>query len=259
MGTQDRQSLAIFLTVTFSLSAVLYFWSFQGAPLSIVAPVLMWAPGVGALIAQRVVYGTLAGLGWRRGRWQYLWIAVMLPVAYLTAIYVPVWLTGLGKLDQTALWPVLVLAPVGILGNVPLALGEELGWRGLLAPTLVRGWGVTGGSIASGLIWSLWHVPLIVSGDYSGGAPAWYSVLCFTVSATGVAVLLAWLRLRSGSLWPSTLFHATHNALIQGVLDHSTIDTGWTTWLTTEFGVGLSIAATIIAAYCWQRRDRLTA
>jgi membrane protease YdiL (CAAX protease family) len=72
-----------------------------------------------------------------------------------------------------------------------------------------------------------------------------------------MAVMLAWLRLRSGSFWPAVLYHATHNLVIQGIFDGSTIDTGATKWITTEFGIGIAIVMVIIGTYFWRRRDEL--
>lgn len=71
--------------------------------------------------------------------------------------------------------------------------------------------------------------------------------------------MLAWLRLRSGSLWPAALFHATHNLVIQGIFDGSTIDTGPTKWITTEFGIGMAVVAVIVGIYFWRRRGELPA
>ena len=96
--------------------------------------------------------------------------------------------------------------------------------------------------------------PLLVGSDYNAGTPAWFALPCFMVSVTGIAVVMAWLRLRSGSLWPAALLHATHNALIQGVFDKSTVDTGPTPWITSEFGIGLAVVATVAGVYFWRRR-----
>jgi uncharacterized protein len=79
------------------------------------------------------------------------------------------------------------------------------------------------------------------------------------ISVTSMAVILAWLRLRSGSLWPAALYHAVHNLVIQRVFDGSTINTGPTKWLTTEFGIGLVILAVILGSYFWRRRGELPA
>ena len=68
---------------------------------------------------------------------------------------------------------------------------------------------------------------------------------------------LAWLRLRSGSLWTGVILHASHNVFIQEILDPLTMDTGRTKYVTTEFGVGLAIAYSILALYFWRRRDEV--
>jgi hypothetical protein len=110
--------------------------------------------------------------------------------------------------------------------------------------------------IASGVIWGLWHVPLIVAGGYSAGTPAWYGITCFMISVTAMSIALAWLRLRSRSFWPAALYHGVHNLTIQGIFDGSTIDTGWTKWITTEFGVGLTLASVAMSLYFWRRRGQ---
>jgi len=44
---------------------------------------------------------------------------------------------------------------------------------------------------------------------------------------------------------------------IQGIFDGSTIDTGWTKWITTEFGIGLTVATVAMSLYFWGRRQEL--
>jgi membrane protease YdiL (CAAX protease family) len=67
---------------------------------------------------------------------------------------------------------------------------------------------------------------LILVGGYGAGTPAWYGIACFMISVTGMAVMMAWLRLRSGSMWTAALYHGVHNLVLQDVFDGSTIDTG---------------------------------
>jgi uncharacterized protein len=43
------------------------------------------------------------------------------------------------------------------------AAGEEIGWRGYMLTRLTEG-GIRYPVLASGVIWGLWHVPLIVTG-----------------------------------------------------------------------------------------------
>jgi len=68
---------------------------------------------------------------------------------------------------------------------------------------------------------------------------------------------MAWLRLRSGSVWPAALLHASHNLYIQGYFDRVTADTGITKYLTGEFGAALAITAAITGFIFWRLRARL--
>jgi membrane protease YdiL (CAAX protease family) len=139
------------------------------------------------------------------------------------------------------------------------ALGEELGWRGLLVPELAKLTTFTRTALISGAIWALWHTPLILFADYNSGAPKPYAVLCFAVAVIGISFAFAWLRLRSGSVWTGMLMHASHNLWIQGFFDRVTIDTGRTRWFTTEFGAALALVAVIVALVFWRLRHTIAA
>jgi len=130
---------------------------------------------------------------------------------------------GAGRFDGSFLARAFPLLPFALVQNVFFALGEEIGWRGFLVPALYRVRGFVWTGVASGLIWGTWHVPLIMFGGYSTGTPAWYAVTCFMISVTAMSVTVAWLRLRSGSLWTAALYHGAHNLTIQGIFDGSTI------------------------------------
>ena len=63
------------------------------------------------------------------------------------------------------------------------------------------------------------------------------------------AFVLGWLRLRSRSLWPCALLHASHNLFIQAIFDQVTLPATKALYLTTEFGFGLAIAISIATIY----------
>jgi uncharacterized protein len=113
--------------------------------------------------------------------------------------------------------------------------------------------------LISGVIWSVWHYPLLLFGDYNSGAPPWYSLACFTVMVIGISFVFAWMRLKSGSLWTATFLHASHNLFIQRVLTPLTTDTGKTKYVIDEFGAALAISALIVAAIFWQKRSEVVA
>jgi membrane protease YdiL (CAAX protease family) len=253
-----HNSVIFFLVLTFVLSSIFYARSFSGAPLGQVAPLLMWMPGVAAIVTQLTFHRTIKGLGWRPGSFRYLAMAILIPIFYCLAIYVPVWLAGLGLFNGSRLGKMLPFLPIAMVQSLVTALGEEIGWRGFLAPAFYRTRGFLWAGIGTGLIWALWHVPLIVVGGYGAGTPVWYATACFLISVPGMSVVLAWLRLRSNSLWTAVLYHAVHNVAIQDVFDGSTIDTGATRWITTEFGFGLASVSVLFSIYFWSRRAELT-
>jgi membrane protease YdiL (CAAX protease family) len=179
----------------------------------------------------------------------------VLPLGYATVAYGFVWLTGLGGVDPSRFKVgIAAFLVLGALSSLTSATGEELGWRGFLVPTLARSMSFTRVSVISGAIWAVWHMPLIIFADYNGGTPTWYSVLCFFVMVVSLGFVFAWIRLRSRSLWPAAILHATHNLFVQAFFDRVTVDTGPTRWLTSEFGAALAITTAITAWLFWRAR-----
>lgn len=112
-------------------------------------------------------------------------------------------------------------------------------------------------ALISGIIWSVWHYPILLFADYNSGTPAWYGLTRFTVMVLGISFCFAWLRLKSGSLWTGTILHASHNLFIQGVFTPLTKDSGITEYVIDEFGAALAIAAVVVAYFSWKKAAEL--
>jgi membrane protease YdiL (CAAX protease family) len=141
-----------------------------------------------------------------------------------------------------------VLLTVGLFDKFSRALGEEIGWRGLLVPELLKVTTFRRTAIISGLIWGAWHIPAMLYADYgAAGTPMGFQLVCFVANIIAFSFIYAWLRLRSGSVWPAAILHAAHNLIVQSILDQATVDRGAAAWLTTEFGLGLVLAGLVLA------------
>lgn len=228
---------------------------------------LMWAPGLAALWVVRREARPWQALGVVACDRRFLWAGYAIPLVYGVLVYGIAWLAGFGQFSPAhylamngkgiglAGWPdsarlvvsIGLQLTTGLVLALATAFGEELGWRGFLAPQLGARFGLAVGSIATGVIWAAWHVPTLFLANYYGDVPRAYAMTCFFISLVGMSFVYHWLRLRSGSVWPAVLMHASHNAAITLVFSALTADTGRTAWMIDEFGALLAIASITMA------------
>jgi uncharacterized protein len=270
------KKIAVFYLLTLALSALFYvpilLAGLRAGDLFF-ATGLMWCPALAALSTKALFRESARELGWKWGDGDYQICSYLIPIAYTLPVYLIIWVTRLGGFYDADFvakkaadfgWsgqsPAIVLmgyialsATVGVLISTSRSLGEEIGWRGFLVPELAKVVPFRGVALISGLMWAAWHYPILLFGDYNRGAPAWFSLMCFTIMIVAVSFIMARLRLCSGSLWTAALLHASHNRLIQSVFTPLTTDTGMTAYFIDEFGVGL-VVSTVIAAVIVSRR-----
>ena len=101
----------------------------------------------------------------------------------------------------------LVVIPLGT------ALFEETIFRGVLLGVLLRGWTRRTAVVVSSVLFGFWHlVPALNDANAESGAAAIGTVVGTIAVTTVAGVLLAWLRLRSGSLAAPVLAHIATNS-----------------------------------------------
>jgi membrane protease YdiL (CAAX protease family) len=148
---------------------------------------------------------------------------------------------------------VLALAIAPFVNMVP-AFGEELGWRGMLYPTLAERMSERSAALASGVVWGLWHAPAIAMGHNYGmgyeGFPM-AGILTMTLLCGAMSCWLSLLRTRSGSVWPCALAHGAFNAIANvGVVFCSA---GQTLFGPSPLGLVAGIPLMAIGVFCWIR------
>jgi membrane protease YdiL (CAAX protease family) len=200
---------------------------------------LMWTPGVASAIARLVFREGFRDVSFRIGGaagWKAIGFGWLLPPVLGSVVYGLAWATGLASFGVPALADVglsalgqparlatllgISLTLVSVL-NLLSAAGEEIGWRGYLLTRLIEA-EVPRPVLVSSLVWALWHVPLIVSGQYAAGPNRLLSAATFVAGAVGIGFTMAFLRLTTGSVWPAIVLHGVWNAVIQGTFDVST-------------------------------------
>jgi len=211
----------------------------------LVLPVMMYTPAVAVLFVMLVMRPVPRGQRLRfLGMWplrpvkRVIWMSVIglfgtIAVVVLSLVVAALcgWITldlvtfsgfaevlEAGPAGAAALPPLGVLVAAQLLAlpvaavtvNAVAAFGEEIGWRGFLVPALRR-YGTWPALLVSGAVWGLWHAPIILLG-YNFGRTDITGVLLMTAGCLAWGVLLGWLRLRSGSVWPAVFAHGAVNA-----------------------------------------------
>ena len=101
----------------------------------------------------------------------------------------------------------------GIINIIP-SLGEEWGWRGYMMPRLMETMRPIPALLVGGVIWGLWHAPIVALGhNYGTGYPGWpwggIGAMC--VFCTALGILLTWLTEKTGSCIPAAVAHGALN------------------------------------------------
>jgi membrane protease YdiL (CAAX protease family) len=220
------------------------------------------APLLGAVGARLVTRQPLRGAGWGlrwpRPRLRSLAVAWLFAVAAILPAGVAVWLLGLGSFSARALEadtgagtiPSLVMAlTLGSLPFVPLALFEEVAWRGTVQARLMELTSPRRAVVAVGLMWTAFHLPLMlfVAGAV-GDAPKGWAIACFAVSTVALSFPFAGLRISTRSIWPVTVAHAVMNgAMLMFVAPATTSANAHTDWFAGETGLLIALAHVVLA------------
>lgn len=240
--------VGLFLAFSYGLFALcsLPFWFLPGGishPLfTPVIAVGMLAPALASVIlakgVERTSWRTRVGLRFR-GRWRALlaWgplaLVLTLALGLLGAVLmvlrgVPGDLTGRTWLAlateqlstaagteipaAAAAAAMLATVAIGIAITTVFALGEEIGWRGWLWPAL-KPLGTIRASVLGGIIWSLWHLPVVLIGYNYVGQPRAAAVAMFLLPCIAMSLLYNGLTERAGgNPIPAAIAHATNNS-----------------------------------------------
>lgn len=239
---------ALFVALTYIASWALAgsFFAFEGkwnsTPALVMAIAYMFVPSAMTIVVQRLIYKRDIrkpfGVSLRLNRW--FLVAWLLPAGLVFAAtglsllmpgveYSPDLAGFFGRLgtiftpeqveelkNQARGFPVhpvwiglLQGLAAGVTVNALAAFGEELGWRGLLQEELSH-MGFWRSSALIGLVWGIWHAPLILQGHNYPEHPV-AGVAMMTAFCVLASPLLAFVRLRADSVIAAAVLHGTIN------------------------------------------------
>ena len=245
----DRKGIISFLVITFGIT-----YTIEGAMilagfrLTKLPPLYgqwivagaMWVPTIAAALTIKLItHEGFATTNLRVGAWRpYLISALVIPACFIV-IYALTWLLGLGRPDwqltdlrallastgteastmpsSAVILPAIFLTSL-VLGpaiNGIFGFGEELGWRGYLLPKLMPLGKLKAYTIV-GVIWGLWHAPLIVVGFNYPGYPL-LGIVGMTVMTTAIGIYINEMTLRNRSSILAGWIHGAFNGQAYGI------------------------------------------
>lgn len=242
----NRKSfLFVGLTFILSWSIILIFNLLGGKwntiPAAIVAVGYMFVPMTVAILLLKCVYRepvTALGISFKFNRWFLVaWlippavaiatfgITLLFPgmeyspdmsgmVERFKAMYTPQELQQMqeqaAKLPVHYFWIGLIQGLLaGITVNAVAGFGEELGWRGFLQKEF-SAMGFWKSSALTGLIWGVWHSPIVMLGHNYPRHP-FIGVFMMTCWCILLAPVFSYIRIKSRSVIAASILHGTLN------------------------------------------------
>ncbi len=243
-----------FLFFTLLYIAAFLLVTLRPALLLTVSSLMMIPSVIGLLLALilRLVGGkhsfSTAGLGGGKAKW---WLLLGLAVIAFMGLQTALnWLFKLGSQPDLSslyaqgsaagmsdsLFSVVLTAQTVLLGpflGLLITLGEEYGWRGYLQPALTK-MGRVRGVLLVGIIWGIWHAPIILMGYNYPNHPVLGSLL-MVLLCIGLAFILGFAVLKAKGVWIAAFLHALFNQVssyFMGLI-YTPRDTAF------SFGIGL--------------------
>lgn len=265
--------LAINFILTYALGLIIFLQG--GLAKSPLKSIIMFMPLISAFFVQKVVAKEPlfkgGKLGFRIGKPLYLLIAPLVTLIILAVIYATTFILDHGLLVNKQLlieniskaniplgnmspFPALLIIfalnlLIAPIINLPILLGEEVGWRGFLYPNLIVLFKKPG-LVIGGIIWGFWHLPMILMGLNYPSNP-FLGILFMIVFCVSWGIILQYFYQKSRSILSVALAHGIINWTGTTVMLFLVVEDKMNMFLEGPTGIiGLLIAA-LVAFYCY--------
>ena len=130
---------------------------------------------------------------------------------YILSVVIPFGLTGISAFILTVFFDsqyhawngTFIFHFLNLTAMILGSIGEEIGWRGYLLPSLGRKTSPFISSIIVGCLWGFWHL------NYAGDVVFW---LLFIVTTIELSILFTFLLNKTNrNLWAAIIFHTSFN------------------------------------------------
>lgn len=209
------------LTITWLVTITLFIDPYTGINFF---SIIMLIPGLLAIVFVKLLHKDpkmkLAGLT-KKISFTSLLFGILYPVSFVLLCALIAQITGIGKLDFQKIVTIegIMTFVITIVVTLFGVLGEEYGWRGYLLPELTKIKGKTKSTIIVGMVWALYHVPVVYLLARTTGSSN--PLLLCLIQAAVIFTLsfpISYCFYLSRSILPVLLFHSIWNILNTTIL-----------------------------------------
>jgi membrane protease YdiL (CAAX protease family) len=160
-----------------------------------------------------------SGIGLRRSGRSVWLMALFVPMVLLAMAYGTALILGVAELKPLDVTPTgaagwLAMLVASFVGSTFFSLSEEIGWRGFLLPRIQQLTSRRRAAVVTGFFHGCFHLPLILfATTYDEHGSRWIVAPAVVITITAAGVFYAYLRDRSGSVWPVAIAHNAANTL----------------------------------------------
>ena len=204
--------ILLFVISTYLLSCIGYYIWFHNIEAAAFIPIL--APFVSYLVVKRFL-DKKDRINYKKVSAKGIQIGILIPMVYITtavllsSTFMPLFFNG--NLPEVKI--VLIIFAKWIFAG----FCEEVGWRGFLLPMLKKIMKREIACIVCGLIWGVWHIPMIVQGMVVTQHSPWLAVILFSVETIFITFIMGSISECNigNSIWTYVFLHAFHNIVLE--------------------------------------------
>ena len=114
------------------------------------------------------------------------------------------------EINYKLLMSLLINTTIGVLISLLAYLGEELGWRSFMYPQLIAKLGTNKGLFIGGIIWGLWHLPLILQGHNYPNNPVLGNFFMIAMCMP-LGIILYYTYIKTKTIFIPAILHGIFN------------------------------------------------
>ncbi|RMF56134.1 MAG: CPBP family intramembrane metalloprotease [Calditrichaeota bacterium] len=218
-----QNSIVGFVVLTFVISTVSFVLMFMvpgaqtpesksGLPVWLIA---IWSPNIAVVIIWLAKKNLIEKIQLAFSIPPFSWWMLLAFIPFLIAAIILISENIKGNVIEWSNFKMSYILPLLLINLFMGPLGEELGWRAFLYPSLTTKYGWMAGALVVGAIWAIWHAPLWAIDSPQSKIPFW----AFFLNVVFLSMLMGMIYNHSqGSIIAVVLLHLTFNVSL-GVID----------------------------------------